>query len=233
MARSIPVLTMILSTLLTLTMTGAIAGPSDVQGDIQVQGEYPVVITEGETLGFDIEGYFAVTGRSGFESVGTISARLTISEGQWNPVLSQTTWNSVDQNENYDFTISVTIPNGTGLGESSAYTLLLTFYNSLDQEVGSDTAGFSVRVETILPSSDDDDDTSDDDDMAPIEDESFPLWPFFIIFIVIGLVIVAIWLKRNIEVVREEDGSHRVLFREKDSGHILGRKKQPPPELDL
>jgi len=59
------------------------------------------------------------------------------------------------------------------------------------------------------------------------------LWPIFIVIIVIGLVIAGIWAKKNLEFVREEDGSRRVMLREKDTGHIFGRKKQPPPELDL
>jgi hypothetical protein len=209
-------------------------GPAEVVGEIQVQGEYLVVLNEDQVMNYEVEGFFAVTSKTGLDALGGTYATMTVSEGGWDPGLSPSRWDSVQQNENYDFTVSLTIPNGTGVGEQNAYTLILTFYNSFDQEVGSDTAGFSVRVENVIPSGDDDDDSSDDDDViSPVEDESFPLWPFFIGGIVIGLIIIGIWGRKNLEFVRDEDGSRRVMLREKDTGHILGRKKQPPPESEI
>jgi hypothetical protein len=208
------------------------AGPNTVTGSILILGQFDVVIREDETLPFDVEGFFSVT--KDVWDIGTYATMsVELNVGDWEPALSQTRWETVQQDETYDLMVSVTIPNGSLVGEQSSYTLILTIYNNLDQEVGSDTEGFSIDIKSVIPTGDDDDSTADDEIITPIEDESFPLWPIFIIVIVIGLIIVGIWARKNLEFIREEDGSRRIMLREKDSGHILGRKKQPPPEIEL
>jgi hypothetical protein len=207
------------------------AGPTGITATIEIPPETRIVMGN-ETTTVVVEGYFAMLEKSGLETVGTISASLEISGGEWSNSLSQTFWANVERNNNYDFTVSVDIPGGVSAGQSESYNLVLTFYNQLDQQVGSTSKGTLVVVDSVIDNGGDDD-GEDDDGTVPGEDKSISLIiPIFIVGLLIGLIVALIWAKKNLEIVRSSDGRRRIMLREKDSGHIIGKKDEPPIELD-
>jgi hypothetical protein len=231
-AYRITVAAMLLTLIVTVISYTGDAGPKEVVGTIDITPETAVTVGN-ETTPIVIEGFFYIDQRTGLETVGTISASLQVSGGEWSSSLSQTYWASVDRNNHYDFTLNVDIPMGVGAGQSESYNLLLTFHNQRDQEVGSTSSGSLVRIDEVIDNGRDDDDKDDDDGAVPVEDESVSLIiPIFVIGLIIGLIVALIWAKKNLEIVRSGDGKRKVMFREKDSGHILGRKDEPPIELD-
>ncbi|MBN1540453.1 MAG: hypothetical protein JW939_09940 [Candidatus Thermoplasmatota archaeon] len=217
--------------LLVLILSGVEGMPQEVQADISVPAETSLTLRENKTAEIDIDGFFTVTSTGPLDAVGGLTANLEITDSGWDPRLSQTIWTNVEVQTDRSFVVLLTIGPDTVAGERNSYTLTLTLSNSLSGAVvGTETAVMSVSIENIL----DDGREDDDDDGSPVvEDGSFPLWPFFLGAIVVGLIVVAIWAKMNLELVREEDGRRRVYIREKDSGRIVGRKNQPPPELEL
>jgi len=221
----------ILSTFFLITEPRPVsAGPEGITATIEVPAENRIVLGN-KTTTVSIEGYFAILERSGLDTVGTISANLEVIGGEWAKTLSRNRWNDVEKNNNYDFTLKVEVPPGVGAGQSESYNLVLTFRNQFDQEVGSASAGTLLVVETIIDIGDDDEEN--DDVLAPVEDGSVSLLiPIFVLGLVIGLVVVLIWARKNLELVRSQDGRRRIYLREKDSGHIVGRKDDPPIELD-
>ncbi|MGA1819812.1 MAG: hypothetical protein ACMUHU_02265 [Thermoplasmatota archaeon] len=215
------------------TFFSAVHGsPATVQATITIPEDNPITLIGNQTTSLEIQGFFVVDSVGIGDSFGGLTASMIVTGDEWNPTLSQTRWTDVEAQTEYSFMLTVTITGGASSGDSSSYTLTLTFSNSISNNVGRSTATLVVRVEGVIVN-DDDDDTGDDDDISPVEDESLPLWPFFIAALLIGLIIVGVWAKMNLEIVHEEDGSRRIMIREKDSGHILGQKKQTPPELDL
>ncbi|MGA1866298.1 MAG: hypothetical protein ACMUFK_02390 [Thermoplasmatota archaeon] len=205
--------------------------PQDVQADLSIPPETSLTLRENKTAEIDIDGFFTVTSMGPLDAVGGLTANLEITGNGWDPQLSQTVWTDVQVQTDQSFVVSLTIGPDTVTGDRNSYTLTLTFSNSISGAVvGTENTVMSVNIEDIL----DDGDRDDDDDGSPIiEDESLPLWPFFLGAIVVGLVVMAIWAKLNLEVVREEDGRRHIYIREKDSGRIFGRKKQIPPDLEL
>ncbi|MGA1848336.1 MAG: hypothetical protein ACMUHB_03255 [Thermoplasmatota archaeon] len=223
---------MLATILVTVLFPAGEAGPAEVTGSININSETRITLGN-DTNTVRIEGYFSMIEKSGLETVGTISAGLVVSGGEWTTRLSQDYWNDVERNNHYDFILSVEVPQGVSAGQSESYNLILTFYNQLDQEVGTTSTGTLVVVESILDNGKEDDDQDDDDGAVPVEDESVSLIiPIFVIGLIIGLVVALIWAKKNLEIVRSDQGKRRIMFREKDSGHILGRKDEPPIELD-
>lgn len=230
-SRAIPLFAMA-AVLFSLVFTiGSEGSPRTVQSNISIF-DTEIVIRENETTEVQVDGSFMIESVGAGDTIGGLSATLTISEATWAPTLSQTFWDNVQQEQDYFFTVDFTIPEDTGVGDSSNPTLYLDFENPIKGDVGSSSRGFEVKVISVIDSGRNDDD-DDSGIISPAEDESFPLWPIFIIVIVIGLVIAGIWVRKNIDFVREEDGSRRIMMREKDTGRILGRKKQPPPEIEL
>jgi len=217
---------------IVFNISQVLGAPATVQATITIPDDNPITLLGNQTTSLEIQGYFVVNSVGIGDSFGGLTASMIVTGDEWNPTLSQSRWTNVEAQTEYAFMLTVTIAGGARSGDSNSYTLTLTFSNSISNDVGSSTTTLVVRVEGVIVNGDDDD-VDDDDDIAPVEDESFPLWPFFVAAIVIGLIIVGIWAKMNLEIVHEEDGSRRIMIREKDSGHILGRKKQPPPELDL
>jgi len=215
--------------LAVVLQTVAFAAPSTVEATISIPETNDLNLVANQSKELVIEGSFVVTDTGLGDTLGGLTATLMVSGDEWNPILSDSRWTNVEVNKEYRFNLTVTIDRGARAGETNTYTLTLTFSNPRGN-VGTATKGVTVSISSRIDNGGDDD---DDDVIAPIDDKSFPLWPFFIAAIVIGLIVVGIWAKKNLEVVHEEDGSKRIMIREKDSGHILGRKKQPPPELDL
>ena len=51
-------------------------GPAEVVGEIQVQGEYLVVLNEDQVMNYEVEGFFAVTSKTGLDT--DVPARSTV-----------------------------------------------------------------------------------------------------------------------------------------------------------
>ncbi|MBN1390922.1 MAG: hypothetical protein JXA22_09815 [Candidatus Thermoplasmatota archaeon] len=224
------ILTVAAIILSTILMASASGEPQEVRGDIIVPAETHLTLRGNQTLELRLDGFFVVASAGPLDTVGGLSASLEISGSGWSPRSSQSRWTGVEVQTDYPFQVMLSIGPGAEAGESNSYTLTVTFSNSLTGTIlGTASASMFVGIDEVLHDVDDD----EDEEIYVVEDDSIPLWPFFIGAIVIGLLIMGVWAKMNIQVVREDDGSRRIYLKERDSGRIIGRKGGPPPEIDL
>ncbi|MFW3146607.1 MAG: hypothetical protein ACMUIE_07325 [Thermoplasmatota archaeon] len=219
----IPTISLIM--LLIFSSTAGNSAPLSVVGDISIPADVPASGSSENVTRVVVEGHFVVTEKNGADAVLPISASLSISSGAWDASLSKAQWDNVQRMEENSFTVTVTVPGGVSVGDSASYQLNVRFVNSLGQESGSAQAPLTVRVDTMEEGVDDDD-GDDDDGSNIIKDDSMPLWPIFIIGVVVVLIAGAFWFFKNYEIVRELDSERKIRLREKDTGRIIGKDRK-------
>jgi len=205
--------------------SGAMGGVQNIDGEIQINSEWPVIPLEEEETVLLIEGSFMVTEKSGLDIPFTVTATLSLSEGRWEASLRQTEYQNVNEGEVWPFAIDMVIPQDAQVGESSSYTVTLTLKDQISETstqasfvvrlISSDTGSGGGNSGTVPGNVTSSDGTS----------RAFPIWPLFVLGLVFIGVAAGIWAYRNLEVVREVDGKRRIYLREKDSGRIIGRDR--------
>lgn len=206
---------------------GASAGPFAVSGDINIPSDTPIEKVSDNVTIVRVQGGFAINEKTFPHTFASIDAELSISMGNWEALLSQTTWSNVQRGEDNPFTVTITVPRDATIGMTASYTLYLVFTDTTGAEVGTTQENFMVRVDRVSISGNDDDDDiglDDDDDLNVSEDESIPILPIFGIGVLIVIVVGLIWFFKNYELVRETEGERKIHLREKDTGRILGKK---------
>ncbi|RLF67710.1 MAG: hypothetical protein DRN57_05380 [Thermoplasmata archaeon] len=205
--------------------SGAMGGVQNIDGEIQINSEWPVIPLEEEETVLLIEGSFMVTEKSGLDIPFTVTATLSLSEGRWEASLRQTEYQNVNEGEVWPFAIDMVIPQDAQVGESSSYTVTLTLKDQISETstqasfvvrlISSDTGSGGGNSGTVPGNVTSSDGTS----------RAFPIWPLFVLGLVFIGVAAGVWAYRNLEVVREVDGKRRIYLREKDSGRIIGRDR--------
>jgi hypothetical protein len=202
------------------------AGHSALAGEVQLaNNNWEIAKAEdGETI-LPVEGAFMVTEKSGLDIIGEVTATISVSTGQWQAEPRQVVYNDIPVDAWQTFVIDVTIPEDESPGMTSSYSISIYLEGQVSEETL--TQGFVV---TLMSESGDDDDTDPDDNGASNDNDgeggsSFPIWPLFVLGLIVLLVFVIIWAYRNIEVVREVDGRRKLYLREKDTGRIFGKDR--------
>lgn len=207
-------------------LPGSDGAPEQVEGDIEMNKEWPLIPNEeGETV-MEIIGSFTLSTKSLQDAPWPVTATLSVSEGQWDATPRQTEYIIEETGTWERFYIDVVIPQEVMTGESSSYTVTIHFQGRFSDSTAQE--GFLVRIESGSmddqpTDTDDENDTSTEGDLK--DSGSFPIWPIFLLILIVALVIVGIWAYRNIELVREVDGKKRIYLREKDTGRILGKDR--------
>jgi hypothetical protein len=204
---------------------GSQAAPTSVSGSIELNDMWPYFPEDEGQETIEIVGSFTISEKSLQDAPFPVTATVTLSPGQWEASLRQSVYEIEETGTWERFYIDVTIPEGVKTGESSSYAVSIHFQGRFSDS--SAQAGFTVKIES---GSMDDDISDDDDDDGNSEGDlqntgSFPIWPIFLLILIIALIIAGIWAYRNIEVVREVDGKRKIYLREKDTGRILGRDR--------
>lgn len=217
---------LLMSFLMILVIPASNAGPNEVGGSIDINEEWPIVPNEeGDTV-MEIVGSFTLDTKTLQDSLSSVTATLSLSEGQWEASLRQTEYIIEDTDTWERFYIDLIIPTDAMVGQSSTYTVTVQFQGRFSESSAQD--GFTVRVDS--GTMDDDTVTTDTDSDTGGEGDlksstNFPLWPIFLLILIVAIVIVGIWAYRNIEIVQETDGKRKIYLREKDTGRILGRDR--------
>ena len=199
--------------------------PESIDAEIQMNNSWEAAVEEGEDAVLTVDGSFILTERTGLDRITPVTATLSVSEGQWDATPRQTVYNDVGTENWVTFSIDLTIPEDSKAGQSSSYTVTILFQGQTSEIT--ETAGFSVLLTSASDDDGDNDGNGDEDsiDNAGASNGGFPIWPVFVLGLIILLVFAGIWAYRNLEIVREVDGRHKIYLREKDTGRIIGKEK--------
>lgn len=211
---------------LTLIQLPADGSPESISAEIQMNNSWEVAFDEGDDFVYTVDGSFILTERTGLDRLTPVTATLSVSEGQWDATPRQTVYNDVGVDNWETFSIDLEIPGDASAGQSSSYTVTIVFQGQTSETT--ETTGFTVLLSSA--STDDDDDNTGNGDEDSVDEPAasgggFPIWPVFVLGLMVLLVFAGIWAYRNIEIVREVDGRHKIYLREKDTGRIIGKER--------
>ncbi|MGA1822239.1 MAG: hypothetical protein ACMUIG_06910 [Thermoplasmatota archaeon] len=213
---SVPAAFLVLILLVSGLSPYVFGSPSSVEGSISIDRTVKIVqnrINETEVF---VPGTFRVDNMDLQDQPLITSADLSISGEATSASLSQSHWDSVEEYNIYDFEVTVIIPADSPIGPYDTFTLTLTFTNLLGTST-SDPRQLSIDLIANPNNGGNPDDGPDDDGNVTTADvgNPFPIWIIFVGGLGILLAGGAVWVFRNVEMVREEDGGRRIMMKEK------------------
>lgn len=207
--------------LLSITSV-ATSSPEAIMADVDITSQLSVVPNRANQTDIPITGTFYITEKSGIDQPLETDASVSVSGGPWPATVDPSTFQAVEKEIFYEFTVTVMVPQDASPGESGSYTVEVVFSNVMGS---SDPETASVRI-TLESGPQTGDDEPGGNTTAPPAPSSFPYWLVFLGGILILVAVGVIWAVRNLEVVRETSGDRRIMLREKDSGRVYdGRKR--------
>lgn len=207
---------------LTVFTTPVDSSPEAITAEIDLQSQVNVVPNQSNETTVSISGTFYIETKSGVDQADT-DASLSVSGGPWTANINPRSFQSVEKQVFYDFTVTVVVPQDANAGESGSYTVEIVFSNLFGS---SDPETAPLRITLEEGPQVGDDDGNGGNATVPQTPKSFPYWLIFLGGIVILVAIGVVWAVRNLEIVRETSGDRRIMLREKDSGKVFDRRKR-------